>query len=266
MKNGKYCRPYTSRIDIVYPIVAALNRSKVHPIWLCPDPRNVLKCDNLARLPDRPIFAQYNERRGQNIYEYAGIELLAIDHLSEMTLECDRAPFGAMINEGSRDARALARKRLVRPWVIDQGGELVGVWRPETVTELGIAQPRTVPVTEVQRTVAQWKATVALPAHGHGWVTAKVWEAFAAGTVCFAHPRYDDQNHAYGRLDRDVARFLRPADPVVLTRRIQAVDRSEALRREVVEAQSAALRAARAAWNGGERAIIERIEDRARGA
>lgn len=252
-RKGDYVRPYLARINLVWPTINAVNTLQVKPLFLCPDPRNILSCNNLdPSLADRPILAQRNEKRKtcgreEDVeYVYAGLELLAIAHLNVLHgADRDRIPFGAMVNEGSQISNKLARKNLVKPWILDLGGELVGNWRTATCEELGIPEPPTVPVYEVMDTVTRWKSTITLPASATGWATAKPWESFVAGTVCFAHPLYDDQDNVYRWFDPTLRRFLRPADPATLAKRIDAVDKSEALRHEVVEAQRHALIKAR---------------------
>jgi hypothetical protein len=274
-------RPYGSRLNLVHPLVHVLNRRGVRPIWLCPDPRNVLRTNNLrpdlvATAPDAPVLAQYdlvenrawstgpvrNEARIE--YAYAGIELLAVDHLpgpSAAPWVDDRRPFGVMVNEGSLDDRPLARRNLVRPWVTDLGGELVGTWRAATVDALGLPSPRTVPVTAVRETVASWVATVALPASAGGWATAKPWEAFAAGTVCLAHPAYDDQDHVYGWFPGPIRRFLRPRTPSELNECVTALVTNDELRREVLAWQRYVRARARATWDRGYAAIDRALRE-----
>lgn len=265
-KNGSgMVRPYSSRILHVWPLINTINTRKIEPLWLCPDPRNVLKCDNLDQslIGTRPILAQYDQDLRGSRYAYAAIELLAVAHLAAPTEPpsvIGRRPFGAMINEGMKDARPLARRNLVRPWVTDLGGELVGTWRDETCAEIGILAPEPVPYARVQATNRRWRSTVSLPASCTGWATAKPWEAFVADTVCFAHPAYDDRSHVYDNVvDLGVRRFLRPRDPIELQRRVAAVAASDALWAEVVLAQREALTFAQRTWDRGFLAVRENL-------
>lgn len=264
LKNSPtgYCRPYVSRINYAWPLVAALNYRHVVPIWLCPDPRNVLRCDNLdpQLIGRRPILAQYDETNRNSRYLYAGIELLAIDHalVDTVTPHAARRPYGAMLNEGSKDSRPLGRRNLARPWILDLQGEMVGAWRPETIAEMGIEQPRVITAAEIPKVVGGWASTIALPINASGWATAKPWEAFALGTVCFAHPAYDDQDHVYDWIrDADLRRFLRPPDPATLAKRVAAVARSEILWRELSKAQRAALTGACRCYGNGAALVLE---------
>lgn len=275
-------RPYGSRLNLVEPVRRLIEGLGVRPIWLCPDPRNLLRCNNLradltSTRPGRPIVAQYDlvetfarrvaddHRSSELAYAYGGLELLAVDHLKtderdEMNAPSERAQFGALVNEGMKDDRPLARRNLVRPWLTDLGGELVGHWRAETTSAIGIAQPASVEVADVPATNRRWASTITLPASCTGWATAKPWEAFAAGTVCFAHPAYDDQDHVYGTLPEPVRRFLRPATPARLIERVRAVHANLDLRAQVVAAQRDALARARARWDGGLSLIRDLIE------
>lgn len=261
-------RPYGSRLNLVEPLIRTIHALEVDPLWLCPDPRNVLRCDNLERerIGNRSILAQYDvdEDRGSR-YEYAGLEVLAIDHLPR----CETAlrelpersvPFGALVNEGSLDQRALSRRVLVRPWVHDLGGEIIGSWRTSTCEQLGLPQPVAVPVSDVQKTMQRWTSTIALPAHCTGWATAKVWEAFASDTVCFAHPAYDDQNHIYRYVDDPHARwFLRPRTIDDLKKRIDAVHRDRELRLAILATQRDALDRARRSHEGGSSTVLHNL-------
>jgi hypothetical protein len=109
--------------------------------------------------------------------------------------------FGLFINE----ARAigvrpeLTRRAIMKKWVLPLRPHFIhGTWSKEALADFK-------PWTDYPITPAPWdqyypklhsvRCTLTTPSSGSGWATAKPWEAFAAGTVCFFHPAYDTQNH-----------------------------------------------------------------------
>jgi len=64
-----------------------------------------------------------------------------------------------------------------------------------------------------------------LPATASGWATAKPWECFNAGTICFAHPDYDTQDHIYnrGRMGDELYSFLRVATMTGMKHRLENI-------------------------------------------
>lgn len=145
----------------------------------------------------------------------------------------DRAgDFGMFINE----ARAigikpeLSRLRIMQDWVLPLGDRiqfLHGTWTPFSQNEL-----------KRDITPASWnlyypkltsvRCTFTTPSSGSGWATAKPWEAFAGGTVCFFHPAYDDQDNILGDADPALRSWLRVPTPADLKKRIDEVCSSEA--------------------------------------
>jgi hypothetical protein len=102
--------------------------------------------------------------------------------------------FGLFINE----ARAigirpeLQRKTILRDWVLPLDPHFIhGTWSKES----GYDWIRPAPWDGYYPKLHSVRTTLTTPSSGSGWATAKPWEAFAAGTVCFFHPAYDSQNH-----------------------------------------------------------------------
>ena len=236
-------------------------------VWLCPDPRNYLKSRSVSWPLRHPVLAQRDERRNwkhyryrtgdiptspwtdvvHNVeeqssvwtahtrYAYAGVELTALTD-PERLFESDvvdasvsRHAFGILANE-NRPYVAHSRRKALESWVLPWYPKvpIVGVWTEKTKSELGI-DPRSEPNVDVLDILGRWSSTFTMPASGSGWATAKPWECFLAGTVCFFHPRYDDQGHIIptpkqlesGDHDLagdevDLARWLRPPTPEAL--------------------------------------------------
>lgn len=65
------------------------------------------------------------------------------------------------------------------------------------------------------------RCTFTTPSSGSGWATAKPWEAFAAGTVCFFHPAYDTQDNILGDAHPELRAWLRVNVPEELERRVR---------------------------------------------
>lgn len=149
-----------------------------------------------------------------------------------------RAHFGMFVNETRRYVKeSIARVNVVRDWVLPlRPAWLHGKWSQGSLDELGVdIQP------------APWElyfprlhsvlATLTTPASGTGWATAKPWEAFAAGTVCFFHPGYDTQDNVLGDAPDWLRAYLRVSSPSELQARVTGLTENETLWRTVVDAQ-----------------------------
>lgn len=217
---GKYTT--TRQQDAIYgwPPMAILNTlgdlRGARPHWLCPDPRNMIKFRDLWHHDQRPILAQFNTskessfyherddkiRKANLRYSYSGIEMLALPRKDRIvrTDGASRALFGLLVNEGYNNLPdGKGRKDLVRRWC-EPGTPIIGTWSESSIELLaghGYIVSPAVALNDVELQLSQWKATMTFPATNSGWATAKPWECFAAGTVCFRHPDYDTQNHIY---------------------------------------------------------------------
>lgn len=131
--------------------------------------------------------------------------------------------FGIVVNETRREvSEAKARRTVLRDWVLPLDyGFIHGKWSDRSLKELGVdIQPvsQLDYITKLQTA----RCTFTTPASGSGWATAKPWEAFAAGVVCFFHPDYDDQNNILGDMeDTELAGWLRVETPLQLRDRIR---------------------------------------------
>ena len=241
-----------------YPIVHAINRHKWQPLYICPDPRNRMKFRDFSHRMLRKVAAQFDEGKefkgydpdayagaGQvftmkSYYRYEGVETLAIDHSLPDNIDTDTrlenppiSPLGLIVNEGypyvSKDKRLRLVQEWCEPWLQDPGFAIHGTWSMKSASELFAAMhkvyaPEIAPVNfdQVIETLQDWRATFTMPATNTGWATAKPWESFVAGIVCFRHPRYDRQNHIYSasKMPGDLATFLSPLSPAVLEKRV----------------------------------------------
>jgi len=245
--------PLVYAINYVRPIMDLMEMHHAGPIWLCPDVRNpLLMRDGQPHLfKSKKVLAQYDYKRNLSLiddskislqYSYAALELAAVLLESRVVPVAykDRTSFGVIANEGHSGIK-YARKNLVRDWILKPLGpvEIRGIWKDESVAELGITPPTPVPVFDVLATLGRWRSTITFPVHDSGWATAKAWESFAAGTPCFAHPKYDSQNHIYGQLDEKTRDFLRPSSPEALAQRVEMLDKDENLWNQIVAEQLA---------------------------
>lgn len=273
-------RPLMSLINYVYPIVHLLNRRNIRPIWLCPDPRNKLKARDLAQPSQRAVLAQYDcardnlfydpsgpqTRAGTVRYTYAGIELLALDTLSlpdspdpASREHAPDVPLGILVNEGYTNLGSRGRLELLKSWFGGLEYEVFGHWSIASQRDLGRVIS-TVPVTDVTKTLRRWRATMTFPATNTGWATAKPWECFAAGVVCFRHPKYDDQGHIYGsHMDVDLRTFLSPRTKAELADRVKTLAREDDYWRRVVSQQWDYLRQSAAQLAGGAQQVEDAI-------
>lgn len=214
-----YTNPMMSDVNYGYPIIAMLNELDVQPHWLCPDPRNMIKFRDLWNPKQLSIHAQFNTskdntffderdqrlRNGGTRYHYSGVEMLAVDYLRPFAFEnavvnAPERSFGLLVNEGYSNLGAKNRVVKIKSWLGQNlaGTEIYGHWceASQKMLQKTIVP---VPLSEVTKTLRRWRATMTFPATGTGWATAKSWECFNAGCVCFKHPEYDSQGHIYNR-------------------------------------------------------------------
>jgi hypothetical protein len=148
--------------------------------------------------------------------------------------------FGVVANETRRQVNpAKSRVNALKKWVLPLEPDFVyGHWSADSIGELG-RRIEPISITEYPQLLRQVKSTITLPSSGAGWATAKPWESFAAGVVCFFHPDYDDQNHVLGDAPAELRDFLRVQTPQDFRRRITTVTRDEETWRWAVELQRA---------------------------
>lgn len=146
--------------------------------------------------------------------------------------------FGIVFNETSPDvAVEKSRRYILDKWVLPLGpGYLAGKWSAKTLKQLGL-EIEPVHVQRYFELLPTARCTLTTPSSGSGWATAKPWEAFAAGVVCFFHPAYDDQNHILSDAPRALEALLRVNDPLQLRDRVRYMRDHPEYWRDVVHMQ-----------------------------
>lgn len=129
---------------------------------------------------------------------------------------------GLFINEARTTGMRpeLARVNIFRDWVAPFDPYFVhGTWSNKSRLALGRSiEPA--PWEDYYQHLHSVRCTLTTPSSGSGWATAKPWEAFAAGTVCFFHPLYDTQNNILADAP-ELRDWLRVTNPEALSVRIK---------------------------------------------
>lgn len=136
-----------------------------------------------------------------------------------------RDSFGIVVNETRRDVNpGRARRTILKDWVVPLKPAFIhGTWSKKTLDEFSWdIQP--IPQLKYLAKLQSVRSTFTTPASGSGWATAKPWEAFAAGVVCFFHPAYDDQNNILADAPQELQDFLRVKTPKELASRVSVVN------------------------------------------
>lgn len=229
------------------------------PVLLNADARNYPKFRDTKHPLDHPILGQHNQvnvmkhETGTDVITsptrtiYARLEISSLvpgapfgDTIIFNDRWLGRERFGVVLNETRRDVSyARSRRKALVEWILPLDPSFIhGVWSEKTMTELNIF-PQPVPLLEYISGIQSVHSTFTTPASGSGWATAKPWEAFAAGTVCFFHPAYDDQDNILSDAPAELRDFLRVKNPRELTRRVDMVDRDVKTWEWVIHAQRA---------------------------
>lgn len=241
-----------------------VNPHEREPIWLCTDVWNQLKARDL-RWPHREeVICQYDFEKPYKHWRYEDSrspEELGWDdvawwdektagcwksnqqygyHALELgcsvpQVECSmvwegRGRFGVIINQ----SRAISgRDEVLRDWVLPLNPDWVkGSWDEERLQKLGAGTVTPYPWSGVPALLQTVRCGLAVPIRrDYSWATPKAWEMFAAGTVCFFHPRYDTQGHILPTLSqrqdlssqnvlRKLSEWLRVETPEQLRKRV----------------------------------------------
>lgn len=254
------------------------------PVWLCSDIWNNLKARDLKWPQRRPVVCQYNFQTNQSSYrygdlrnpevckfgdvaewhpkhegcwawkqryEYAGLELgSCVPDSVEFSDQWEgRRRFGVMVNQ-SREASG--RDEVLGTWIKPMFPDwIVGSWDDDRKQGLTIEPYPWHAVPNLLQTV---RCSFAVPIKlSASWATPKAWEMFAAGTVCFMHPKYDSQGHIVPTLaqcdeiesdsgpttETHLARWLRVETVAQLRKRIDHLNTHEADWTWIVMAQRA---------------------------
>ena len=252
-------KPQESFVNYAGFIIRAINDWRaVDPVarrevWLCSDVRNYLKCRDLA-LPPIGVLAQFDWHKtekhyrwntpgqpwagsewsepnvwsSRHDYHYARLELVGIRPDTSFYLSPElRNDFGMIVNE-NRAYVSNDRKSILKEWVLPMQPSFIhGKWSDKSLAELGVdIQPT--PWETIGAKMAQVRCTLTTPASGSGWATAKPWECFASGTICFFHPDYDSQDHILADAPPELHQWLRVDTPAELKQRIDMLSADHA--------------------------------------
>lgn len=244
-------------------------------IYLLADVRNAIKCRDLKWPRRHEVLTQFNysrqewcERYGDprsksdwdefNVptieqheglwrttdkYVASGLELTGVlDRARNNDEWNERESFGAIINEARNYGMIAEKTRLhaMQHYILPANPAwLHGKWTAASLDKLGTdIQP--MPYRRAIEFMQSVKSTITTPSSGSGWATAKPWESFSAGTICFFHPYYDTQGHIIPTLDQladgscdnedddilHLARWLRVDSPESFLKRVEAINTS----------------------------------------
>ena len=265
-------------------------------MWLCPDPRNYVKCRDLKWPLRQSVIGQYTYERetkherfgdatdpatwgavwdpkaGEGVwcapstYTYEGLELTCAPHPTHI-LQQDpvdweaRYDFGMVVNE---NRAYVSRNRLdaLQEWVLPfwPTAEIFGMWSDKSKAALGREDIRPCPYDQLGPTLQRWRTTLTTPASGSGWATAKPWECFAYGTVCFFHPKYDDQDWILRDAPKELHDWLRVSSPEDLHKRVDHLSKDRTAWEWIIAEQRKHYVNKYAEHQGGIRAVLERLQ------
>lgn len=154
-----------------------------------------------------------------------------------------RQRFGLFINEARRYVRDdVARVNVMANWILPLRPAWVhGTWSDESLKQLHVpvGTIRPAPWADYYPRLHSVHSTFTTPSSGSAWATAKPWEAFAGGTVCFFHPSYDTQDNILGDAPAWLRDWLRVTSPAQLEERVELMHTDPERWFEVVTAQRA---------------------------
>ena len=247
--------PQDSTVQYGGPVTLMINAWRdahpdKEPIWLCSDVRNYVKARDLKHPLLEPILSQQDQTRagkhyrwgsteappagwqwdehgmiweGEHHYKYAGLELCGVPVPAGLPQGDDRFyRYGVFVNE-TRIGVANSRLSLVQDWVLPLNPDYVhGGWSKKSLETLG-RDITPMHWSKVDGMMSQTRYTITMPGSGAGWATAKPWECFGAGVICFFHPGYDTQNHVLAN-EPGLRDWLRVASPDAMRLRMDALD------------------------------------------
>jgi hypothetical protein len=295
--GGKLGKPYDSCIAYGSYVTRGIamwrdvDPVKREEVWLCPDPRNLIRARDIKWPFRHPIISQFNlvhqgkherfaydepphpdfkiksiETRHvwvtDHIYTYDALEITAIPNPNDVVLDLEtpRYPFGVILNENAKTLKE-NRFRCLKDWVMPYWPEceIWGKWSAESQKKLG-REINVIPYEHLLTMTGRYRSTLTTPASGSGWMTAKPWESFLVGTICFFHPKYDTQGNGIPLSPNDtddpdlkcLAQWLRPRRPEQLKARVEAIANDDDLWRNLALTQR---RVVEKMWNE-QRAIV----------
>jgi hypothetical protein len=245
--SGEITRPQDAFVYYVNPMIGGINRMMhrdphyTRVVWLCADPRNLLKARDLA-WPPQDVLGQFeftkkekhwrydepgdpkdfgftgdwvksdratNTWHVDHKYVYSQLEICGIlpEHVNAWFSDDfhGRDRFGLFINEARAYVKNNRRDAFV-DYVLPLNPDFVhGKWSEksqEQITALGGPIIEPAPAEVYYDKLRSVKCTLTTPSSGSGWATTKPWQSFATGTVCFFHPEYDTQGHIIPTLNQ----------------------------------------------------------------
>lgn len=159
----------------------------------------------------------------------------------------NRQAFGLFINEARRYVRDdVARVNVMNEWVMPlRPAWIHGTWSDESMLKIADANPwwnrdiKPAPWSDYYPRLHSVRSTFTTPSSGSRWATAKPWEAFAGGTVCFFHEAYDTQDNILGDAPEWLRKWLRVESPEQLRERVQHMHTNTSHWLSVIRAQRA---------------------------
>lgn len=261
--------------------------------WLCPDPRNYMKARDIKWPIKNSFIAQYDQTRkskherygdptspesyngfweGDNVwvapvrYTYDALELTALPSpsrlppVADISQHANRYSFGMLVNE-NRAYVAKDRLSIMQGWVLEHWpeAEIFGNWSKKSIEVLQRPDIRPCPYEHLPAVFPRWRSTLTTPASGSGWATAKPWECFAYGTVCFFHPDYDTQGHILRDADPELRDWLLVTSAEDLKAKVARMDRNPSMWANVIAMQRLYFEAKYNEHTGGVREILRRL-------
>jgi hypothetical protein len=262
-------------------------------MWLCPDPRNYLKARDIKWPTRGSVIAQYSQTRrtkherygdptdpagfkakwdGEGVwnapstYTYDGLELTALPNPSlvkpptSVYRHGDRHSFGMLVNE-NRAYVAKDRLSIMQSWILERWPdcEIFGNWSKKSLEVMNRPDIRQCPYEYLPTIFPRWRSTLTTPASGSGWATAKPWECFAYGTVCFFHPDYDTQGHILKDAPADLSGWLTVRTREELWERVAMMDRNPVMWEMIIAMQRQYFEEKYVEYTGGIREVLRRL-------
>lgn len=216
-------------------------------VWLNADARNRHKMRDLKHPLKNVILTQFNFRNRLKHEQYDGappVESTAHNIYSRLEINglAPGTPFGDLITynpspEGREhrfgmfinEARSIGvkagmdRLSIMKEWVLPLEPDWVhGSWSNASQNDMG-RHIEPAPWDQYYPMLNNTLCTFTTPSSGSHWATAKPWEAFAGGTICFFHPEYDKQDNILKDAHPNLRQWLRVRSPEELKVRIAAV-------------------------------------------
>lgn len=135
-------------------------------------------------------------------YRYAGLELMILPDDWEMWNATDfdgRLPAGIATTSFAVDPaeKEPPRSKLVRDWLLPAWpqAEVRGKWDEKSLAHVPKGTVIETKPDQFVPLLNRWRTTLALPALGSSWTTAKSYQCWAAGVVAFMVGRLDGQGY-----------------------------------------------------------------------